>query len=56
MNKEKPLLFVNVEGKEEYYEPSYYNPYEAKAIKKILTNLINKYNYPKDWFSIVTPY
>jgi superfamily I DNA and/or RNA helicase len=45
-----------VEGEEEFFDPSYYNEEEARTVKTLLEDLIDEFNYPKEWFSIITPY
>lgn len=56
IHNNKPLLFVDVAGNDEFVEPSFRNSNEASAIKKILLKLINDYKYPKEWFGVITPY
>lgn len=56
IHQERPLIFINVEGEEEFFDPSYYNEEEARTVKTLLEDLIDEFNYPKEWFSIITPY
>ena len=59
IHEERPLIYinVNVDGNEEdYIDPSYLNLEESRTVKILLTDLIYKFKYPKEWFSIITPY
>ena len=47
IHKNKPLLFVNVEGYEDCIKPSFENQEEAEVIRNIIDVLINDYEYPK---------
>jgi superfamily I DNA and/or RNA helicase len=50
------MIFVDVYTTEERKELSYFNLGEVESIKQIVKVLINKYKYPKSWFSIISPY
>ena len=56
LDKEKPLLIVNVKGTEKRLGTSTYNEQEAETVCNLLHFLTTNHQYAKEKFWVITPY